>query len=247
MGVEKRGGLTVTAPEGAVCGLYPGVPGTWNYFEAIHPEQAIPATRVSTAHGITAYHYDGLAEGMYHCAAAMEGHYALCRLIHYTGQKASEGVRVEFELEPMAGDGYEADRVEDYDEHVAALRTHTRPTAYLIPCGVKHEQTILQIAAGHAVEHYDLPAGSTVRVRRYRQKEEVALAEEQAVCFAQGVHVFPNTVPSTVLAIIMEPDFDASRKNSNLHSMGLMDPDEDGYYPVYRYCHDLQEGKVTME
>ena len=147
-------------------------------------------------------------------------------------------------LDVHTGTVVDANHVEDYEEQVAALMTRTRPTAYLIPCGVEHEQTVLEIAAGHAVSHYDLPAGTTVRVRQYRQEGEgFTLTEEESVCFAQGVHVFPNTVPSTVLAVLMEPDFYGGRKNNCLHTMGFLEPDKDGAFPLYRYCHDLREGK----
>lgn len=620
--MEKHNSLTVTAPEGAECGLYPGVPGGWSYASAIHPEQAIPATRVTTEGGVTAYRYEGLAEGVYHCAASLEGHYALCRQVLYTGQE----LRAELALEPMAGDGYEGDHVmlpseefirnalpsaadtwgpdythlfrtplflrpagepgrhrqttneeladflaglasrhehvhlyslgtspkygfdlplvlltaepvaglsleqaaaviredgkptvqytaqchstelascegalamvldlctpagkelleqvdvyiiprinpdgaleavrhspatgedmnrdylrlnnaevravvgaynlflpevcvdghekrgyirvedtspcadlelqvgagamnhpaemtrlamdmalaslergrelglrgrfyaglasamggracssyfgarnslaflvetpgqtrmglgfmerrvmgqyalaatvirytarhaghildtvrasrqhmaatggvydaqdvvvidhdrvrtggwatplldvhtgrvvdanhvEDYEEQVKALHTSTRPTAYLIPCGVAREQAVLEIVAGHAVHHYDLPAGSTVRVRQYRQEGEgFTLTEEKAVCFDRGVHVFPNTVPSTVLAVLMEPGFYGGRKWNCLYAMDLLEPDGAGALPLYRCCHDLQNGRVAEE
>ena len=151
-------------------------------------------------------------------------------------------------LNPITGEVIEQNHVEGYDEHVEILRARPRATAYLIPRGIDNEDTILQIAACHAIGHDILPAGSVIRVRRYGKGEEGAtLADEQAVCFEQGAYVFANTVPSTVLGAIMEPDFYGDRKNMNLHSMGLIEPDADGQFPLYRYCHDLQDGAVTAE
>ena len=47
----------------------------------------------------------------------------------------------------------------------------------------------------------------------------------------------------------MEPDFGstATDRKMNLLSMGLIAADEKGYLPVYRYCHDLLDGKVVAE
>jgi len=103
-----QGGLTITAPEGAVCGLYPGVPGSKKYFSAIIPENALPATCVSTEDGITTYYYADLEEGLYHCGVSMDGYNAVCQVIHYTAQKAAAGVRMDMKLEKLAGNGYEA-------------------------------------------------------------------------------------------------------------------------------------------
>ena len=46
-------GLTVTAPEGAVCGVYPQAPKARNYFDSIDIANAIPASCVMTADGVT--------------------------------------------------------------------------------------------------------------------------------------------------------------------------------------------------
>ena len=151
-------------------------------------------------------------------------------------------------LNVLTGEVVEQDHVEGYDEHVGILRARPRATAYLIPCGVDNEDTILQIAACHAIAHDTLSPGSVIRVKQYGKGEEgVTLSDEQAVCFNQGAYVFPNTVPSTVLGAIMEPDFYGDRKNMNLYSMELMEPDADGQFPLYRYCRDLKDGAVTAE
>jgi len=135
-----------------------------------------------------------------------------------------------------------------YDEHVVALRTRPRPTAYVVPKGTANEEEILRIANSHAIGHYLLSKGSAVKLQRYIQKDTaVTLTEECTVCFEQGAYVFPNTVPSTVLGAIMEPDFYGERKNMTLLSMGVIQADENGSLPIYRHCHSLQNGKVVLE
>ena len=106
--VSTSGGLTVTAPEGAVCGVYPQVPTARNYFEAIDIANAIPATCAATADGVTVYHYADLEPGLYHCAASMEGCSAVCQMINYTAEKAAAGMRYDMKLDKLAGNGYEA-------------------------------------------------------------------------------------------------------------------------------------------
>lgn len=139
-----------------------------------------------------------------------------------------------------------------YSEHVVAVRTRPRPTAYIIPVGTAHEDEILRVVRNHAIDYYQLSPGSTISAKQYVQgKDEISLSKERPVSFPQGAFVFPNTVSSTILGAIMEPDFHKDRKNSTLFTMGLIESDADGYLPIYRYCHDLQNGKIpagnTME
>lgn len=135
-----------------------------------------------------------------------------------------------------------------YNEHIHALRTRPRATAYLVPVGTANEEEILRVLTAHAVSHYRLPAGSVVKARQYIQQDgQIPPAEEQAVCFEQGAYVFPNNVPSTILGAIMEPDFYGERPNSTLRTMGIVSADENGRFPIYRYCHNLQDGKVVVE
>ena len=136
-----------------------------------------------------------------------------------------------------------------YTEHMVALRTRTRPTAYILPQGLANEDEILRVTDNHAIGYYALPAGSTVKLRQYIQNDaQISLTAEEDVCFETGAYVFPNTVPSAILSVIMEPDFNqASGRKMTLRSMGLVDADEKGLLPIYRYCHDLQDGKVAVE
>ena len=133
-----------------------------------------------------------------------------------------------------------------YHEHFAALNTRPRPTAYVIPKGIDREKKILGVITRHAVPYYTFSAGSSVMLRQYiKREEEILLSDEKAVKFEMGAYVFPNTVPSTVLSVIMEPDFNSvSKRKMTLLSMGLVSPDEEGFLPIYRYCHDLTDGKV---
>lgn len=136
-----------------------------------------------------------------------------------------------------------------YREHTEALRTRPRPTAYVIPMGLAKESEILRVAKCHAIPYYTIPKGSAVKLKQYVKSDTVAdLCEECAVIFENGAYVFPNTVPSTVLSVIMEPDFNTvSGRKMCLFSMKLIEADEDGYIPVYRYCHNLKDGKIEFE
>ena len=148
-----------------------------------------------------------------------------------------------------SGKVVEEKHVVPYTEHMIAARTRVRPTAYLMPRGLEAEEQILQVAAGHCIGWYTLEPGSTVSVRRYRDVEgEVSLTEEYSHCFENGALVFPNTVPSVVISAYLEPDFDreSGRKFTPV-SMGFVTADENGDLPMFRYCHDLQDGKVAVE
>lgn len=136
-----------------------------------------------------------------------------------------------------------------YRENAEAKYTRSRATAYLIPKGLEKEAKIFQTAATHAFVYYSLPAGSRVSLQQYTQTgDETGLTEEKTVCFETGAWVFPNTVPSTILNVIMEPDFGkVYKRKMTLYSMSYIAPDEQGNLPLYRYCHDLTDGKVSVE
>jgi len=133
-----------------------------------------------------------------------------------------------------------------YNEQTKALHSRPRATAYVIPKGLPNEAEILRVTENHAISRYELPAGSQLLLRQYTWAGEQAdLEEERLVSFPEGAYVFPNTVPSTVLGVIMEPDFNRrSGRKMTLYSMGLMDADETHRLPLYRHCHDLQDGRI---
>ena len=51
-----------------------------------------------------------------------------------------------------------------------------------------------------------------------------------------------------MLNVIMEPDFNPGNpeRKMTLLRMGLIEPDEAGALPLYRYCHTLENGKVNL-
>lgn len=147
------------------------------------------------------------------------------------------------------GNVVDPDYTEDYFEQTIALYTRPRATAYVLPKGLPNEQEILQVAATHALEHYILPAGSKLALRQYvKTQDGIDLTPEQEFCFDKDVFVFPNTVDSTVLGVIMEPDFNPANpdRKMTLLRMGFIAADEAGKLPLYRYCHDLTDGKVSV-
>ena len=135
-----------------------------------------------------------------------------------------------------------------YNEQTIAVRSRPRATAYVVPMGLKNEAEILRVAQNHDIPWYILPEGATVPLRQYIQTEDdIQLTPETPVTFPQGAYVFPNTVPSTILSAIMEPDF-ASNYNRKMTflSMSLVSIATDGTLPIYRYCHTLKSGKIPL-
>ena len=130
------------------------------------------------------------------------------------------------------------------------VRSRVRPTAYVIPKDIDTADEIAELMSLHAVQYYELGAGSSVRLQQYKGNDtEATLSEESVVTFAGGAYVFPmNQVPATILAVIMEPDVtDSVDTKSTLYRMGLVEGDAEGYLPIYRYCYDLVDGKITTE
>ena len=112
------------------------------------------------------------------------------------------------------------------------------------------EAEILRVADNHEITYYRLPAGSTVKVKQYVKTEEgFTITDEQPITFKDGTWVFPNTVDSAVLNVIMEPDFNFGNpeRKMNILRMGLITTDDTGALPIYRYCHTLENGKVNAQ
>ena len=152
-------------------------------------------------------------------------------------------------LRVPAGEVAEECHAIDYTEHTEALATRPRATAYILPTGLAQEAEILRVATIHGAEHYTLPAGTAVNLKQYIKTEEgFAITEEMPVTFEKGALVFPNTVDSAVLNVIMEPDFNPGNPERKmcLFRMGLLKADENGCLPLYRYCHTLEDGKVNV-
>ena len=149
-----------------------------------------------------------------------------------------------------SGEVVEENHVIDYTEHTVAVATRPRATAYALPAGLAQEAEILRVASTHMINHYRLPADSTVDLKQYITTEDgFTLTEERPVTFTGGALVFPNTVDSAILNVIMEPDFNAAKpeRKMTLLRMGLIEADDAGELPLYRYCHTLENGKVMVQ
>lgn len=146
----------------------------------------------------------------------------------------------------LTGEITDPARVMEYNEQPLAVRFRVRPTAYVLPRELPEEEEILRVITGHDIPYQCLPANTAFSLRQYVCKnDEFSLTEEKTVRFPKGCIVLPNTVPSTILSVILEPDFGKNAKRKmTLYSMGLVSADDDGFLPVYRYCHDLQKGSV---
>ena len=149
-----------------------------------------------------------------------------------------------------SGEIVEENHAIEHEEHTEALATRPRATAYVIPVGLAQEAEILRVTGIHGAEHYALPAGSTVRVKQYVKTEDgFDITEEKTVTFENGAWVFPNTVDSAVLNVIMEPDFNPGNpeRKMTLLRMGLIEVGEADRLSLYRYCHTLENGKVKEQ
>ncbi len=153
-------------------------------------------------------------------------------------------------LDVATGLPVDPDYTLQYQEQPEAAITRTRPTAYVIEKGLPEEKEILRLACNHDLEYYTLPAGKSISLQQYKKTEEgIELSKEESVCFENGALVFPNTIDSTVLCVVMEPDFNPSNpdRKMTLLRMGLIAPNQEGMLPLYRYCHTLIHGKVSEE
>lgn len=206
----------------------------------------------STVMDYTARYTDQIMEivhGSRQKMAASGGEYDENDMIVLEHEKQETGVWATPLLHVPSGRVIEKEHVIAYSEHTGALHKRPRATAYLLPKGLPNEGEILRVTENHAIPYYKLPAGSRVNLRQYTWAgEEALLTEEKAVIFEKGAWVFPNTVPSTVLGVIMEPDFNRiSGRKMTLYSMGLLEADQTGSLPIYRYCHHLVDGKVGQK
>lgn len=153
-------------------------------------------------------------------------------------------------LHVPSGEVVEENHTIDYKEHTEALATRPRATAYILPAGLAQEGEILRLAGNHGIDYYALPAGSAVTLKQYLKIEDgITITEEKVVNFENGAWVFPNTVDSAVLNVIMEPDFNFGNpeRKMNILRMGLITTDDTGALPIYRYCHTLENGKVNAQ
>jgi len=120
-------------------------------------------------------------------------------------------------------------------------RSRTAPTAYVIPAGASFTQQVLELMDKQGIAYTFVPAGATIQLQQYTGTvEEAALTEEKAVTFGTGAYVFTmNQIPAYILAHLMEPDVEDVAENAGtLVQQGIITP-VGGYFPIYRYCHDL--------
>ena len=125
------------------------------------------------------------------------------------------------------------------------LRSRIAPTAYVIPAGASYTDDVLALMDKHNIAYQYIPAGSQVLLQQYlytttEDGTTVDLSGENAVTFGKGAYVFcKNQVKGLLLSALMEPDMTKS-KSSTLVGQNLI-PAQNGTYPIYRYCYDLNE------
>ena len=162
--------------------------------------------------------------------------------------KAPTGTLPTAMIDVPTGKFTETDLTTEYTEHTVAVHSRPRPTAYVIPKGLIGEAEILRVTSGHAIPYYEIAENSSALLSGYvLDGENIECTEERTVIFERGAFVFPNTVPSTILSVIMEPDFNSiSKRKMSLYSMLIVKADENNIIPIYRYCHDLKDGRIEV-
>ncbi len=131
-----------------------------------------------------------------------------------------------------------------------ALRTRVRPTAYVIPNTDGVTAPVLSLLSKHAIRYYKIAAGSEVLLCQYSGNAEAAeVSAERSVTFEDGAYVIPmDQSCGNVIALLFEPDvLDTSGLNGSLVQSKLITPEADGSLPIYRYTHDLKNGRIKIE
>lgn len=144
-----------------------------------------------------------------------------------------------------AADAEATDEIIRYDK---AERTRIRPTAYVIPADEAWTEAALEILDKHAIRYDTLAPGATVMLQQYRKDSTAAeLTEEMAVTFENGAIVIPmNQISGNIIAVLMEPDVDDTVGYNGTLAQSLAVAATNEMYPIYRYIHDLDDGKVTL-
>ena len=128
------------------------------------------------------------------------------------------------------------------------VSSRPRPTAYVIPADIDGIDDILRVVEGHNIQYYKLDNGSSVKLNQYIYNNITSsvLSGEQTVTFANGAYVFPmNQTASTLMGLMFEPDvYDNRSYKSDFIRMGYMEAAEGQPLPLYRYEHNLVNGKV---
>ena len=130
-----------------------------------------------------------------------------------------------------------------------AVRVRTRPTAYVISKSESWAADAVDRLVKSGVSCYELESNAAVKLQQYMGTESaVTLGEETVVIFEDGAYVFPmNQAAANIIALRMEPDVtDSSGYDGSLLQSGYFVANG-GAMPVYRYIHDLKDGKVTEE
>ena len=120
-------------------------------------------------------------------------------------------------------------------------RSRPAPTAYVMPAGEGYTEAVLNLMDRHNIAYTFIPEGSTVRLQQYTGTvEQAGLTAEKSVKFEKGAYVFCcNQVTAGILSLLMEPDVtDGAEQKGTLAQQGYFTA-TDGYFPIYRYIHDL--------
>ena len=152
--------------------------------------------------------------------------------------------RPRFDLE--TGECIAPDAVDHLYFYDVALRTRPYPTAYVLPKGASWEKQVVEILTLNGIRFREIPAGGSVPLCQYIGSAQRAfLANEKVVSFKNGAYLIPVGQEEGLLAAtLLEPDCtDAGDGKGSLAQGGIITPTT-GVFPIYRYVHDLPDGRI---
>lgn len=141
----------------------------------------------------------------------------------------------------VVGSPYKTDVCYNTD---VALRSRTRPTAYIISKKAAGAKTVRNTLTANGVKYFELEENARVSVKQYGGTEtKASLSEKKKVTFAKGAYVFfMDQKTANIIAASMEPDVnDTAGFNGTFVQSGVIRK-VSGKYPIYRY-----EGKNPQE
>ena len=129
-----------------------------------------------------------------------------------------------------------------------ALRSRTRPTAYILSKQTAGAQNVKDTLTANGAEYFELKNQTTVPVRQYKGTTTKAqIGEKKDVTFSKGAYVFfMDQEAANIIAASMEPDVnDTTGYNGTFVQSGVLRKTA-GWYPIYRYERSDPQQKLQL-
>ena len=129
-----------------------------------------------------------------------------------------------------------------------AVRSRTRPTAYIIGKNAKNREAMAELLRANGAEVKRLTANTRITVRQYGgSTKKAVLSKKKTLTFRKGAYVcFMDQEAANVVSAMLEPDFgDNGGLAASFAQQGLMKKLGGGSYPLYRCEFSHPREKVT--